>query len=112
MRVFCGHVISLTHKCDYLFIPSIQSLEAKVYNCPKFVGLPDLIKANVPESPFILAPDIDVNKGKLNIYLTIYTLGRRFTYNPLRIKKAAQKALRIHYEYRRQMQLQKLTPSK
>ena len=42
VKVFCGHVLSLVDNCDYVFIPSICSVEEKVYSCPKFIGLPDL----------------------------------------------------------------------
>ncbi|HSW56773.1 MAG TPA: acyl-CoA dehydratase activase-related protein [Dehalococcoidales bacterium] len=109
VRVFCGHVISLTGKCDYLFIPSVHSVEKKVYNCPKFIGLPDLIRANVPESPPILDPDIDVNKKKRELYWSIYRLGQHFSRNPWRIRKAVASAMEVHRSYRAEMRLQKLT---
>lgn len=109
VKVFCGHVLSLVNECDYMFIPSIHSVEPKVYNCPKFIGLPDLIKASIPECPSLLAPEIDVNNGKRVLYQTIYQLGRPFTWNPLKIKKAAEKALQVHQTYHAQMQCAKFT---
>lgn len=109
VRVFCGHVLSLVSKCDYLFIPSVQSVEKNAHNCPKFIGLPDLIRANISQCPPILDPDIDVNEGKKELYLTIYRLGRVFCLNPLRVKKAAEKAFMVHRKYRTQMCLEKLT---
>src|SRR3989304_1833646 len=57
VKVFSGHVFSLANKCDYLFIPAVHSMRQKVHNCPKFIGLPDLVKATVPECPSILDPD-------------------------------------------------------
>lgn len=109
VRVFCGHALSLVGKCDYLFIPSVQSVEKKVHSCPKFIGLPDLIRANISQCPPVLDPDIDVNKGKKELYLTIYRLGRVFCLNPLHVRKAAEKAFMVHGEYRTQMCLKKLT---
>src|SRR4030067_226238 len=44
VKVFLGHVISLVDKCDWMFIPAIRSVESKVYNCSKFLGLPDMTK--------------------------------------------------------------------
>ncbi|MDI6814616.1 MAG: acyl-CoA dehydratase activase-related protein [Dehalococcoidales bacterium] len=109
VKVYCGHVLSLVDKCDYVFIPSIRSLEPKVYNCPKFIGLPDVIRLAVPECPPILDPDIDISDGKRNLYQAIYKLGCRFSLNPLKIKKASEAAWRVHQEFQTQMQSQGLT---
>ena len=103
VKVYCGHVLSLSDKCDYMFIPSIISLEEKVHSCPKFIGLPDLVKANVPECPPLLDPDIDVEKGKRDLYQTLYKLGRPFTFSPLKIKRAVEKAFQAHRAYQSQM---------
>jgi predicted nucleotide-binding protein (sugar kinase/HSP70/actin superfamily) len=109
VKVFCGHVLSLVDRCDYVFIPSICSVEHKVYSCPKFIGLPDLVRATVPECPPILDPDIDVTKGQRELYQAIYKLGRPFTRSPLKVKKAAERALQVHRAYRAQMARQGLT---
>jgi len=109
VKVFCGHVLSLADKCDHVFIPSIRSLESRVYNCPKFIGLPDMIRVAVPECPPILDPDIDITNGKRNLYQAIYKLGRPFTRNPLKIKKASETAWQVHQEFQTQMPSQGLT---
>ncbi|MBI2864692.1 MAG: hypothetical protein HYX94_09055 [Chloroflexi bacterium] len=109
-KVFCGHVISLVGKCDYVFIPSIRSIEENVYNCSKFLGLPDLVKAVIPECPPILDVDIDVNKGKAELFAAIYQVGKRITWNPLKVKRASEEAWRVHQEYQSLMRRQGLTP--
>ncbi|TAK34945.1 MAG: hypothetical protein EPO21_07925 [Chloroflexota bacterium] len=109
-KVYCGHVIDLVGKCDYLFIPSIRSLEENVYNCSKFLGLPDLVRAVVPNCPPILDIDIDINKGKRTLYGSIYDAGRRFAWNPLKVKKAAEAAWQIHQEYLDSLRSKQLTP--
>ena len=43
-KIFHGHVISLKDKVDYLFIPRYTSVSRKEYVCPKFGGLPDMIR--------------------------------------------------------------------
>jgi len=63
VKIFLGHVISLAERCDYIFIPAIRSVKRKAYNCSKFLGLPDMTKAVIPESPPILDIEIDVNNG-------------------------------------------------
>ena len=99
VKAFCGQAASLKGKCDFILIPSIYSLEKNVYNCPKFIGLPDLIRSAIPESLPILDPDVDLDKGKSSFYLSLYNLGQRFSANPLRIKRAIDKAIQAQAEF-------------
>lgn len=100
-KVFCGHVIALCGRTDYVFIPSVRSIERDVYNCSKFLGLPDLVRNAVPESPPILDIEIDVNKGEKTVRREIHKLASVFTRNPLRVNKAYQKALDAEREFKR-----------
>ncbi|MFC1979368.1 acyl-CoA dehydratase activase-related protein [Chloroflexota bacterium] len=110
VKVFCGHVISLVEECDHIFIPAIRSVKSRVYNCAKFLGLPDMVKAVIPECPPILDIDIDVSKGKRELYLAIYRLGQHFTWNPSRVRRAALAALKAYTDYRTLMSDCGLTP--
>ena len=110
VKVFCGHAHSLIGKCDYLCIPSIHSVPPKAYNCPKFIGLPDIVRANVPGCPPILDPDIDVAKGRRRLYTAIYKLAQPLSRNPLKVRNVFIKAYKEHRSYREQMQRQGLTP--
>ncbi len=109
-KVFLGHVLSLVGKCDWTFIPAIRSVKKKVYNCSKFLGLPDMTKAVVPETPSILDIDIDINKGKRKLYQAIYQLGRHFTWNPFKIRQASIAAWQVHLNYNQLMSSHRLTP--
>ncbi len=111
VKVFCGHVLTLVEeKCDCVFIPAIRSVKRRIYNCSKFLGLPDMTKAVIPESPPILDIDIDINKGKRELYQAIYKLGRRFTWNPLKVRRAAIAAWQAHLKYKELMINESLTP--
>ena len=45
VKVYVGHVLNLLDKgVDKIFVPSIQSIAPKIYNCSKIRGLPDLIR--------------------------------------------------------------------
>ncbi|MFC2034239.1 acyl-CoA dehydratase activase-related protein [Chloroflexota bacterium] len=110
VKVYLGHVISLTEKCDYIFIPAVRSVKSKIYNCSKFLGLPDMTRAVVPESPPIIDTDIDINQGKRKLYQAIYKLGQQFTWNPTKVKKAGLNAWQAYLDYRESMCNQKLTP--
>ena len=110
VKIFIGHALHLMDKCDCLFIPAVRSIKRKIYNCAKFLGLPDMTRAVIPESPPILETDIDINRGKRHLYRSIYRLGRHFTLNPLKIRRASLAAWQTHLGYRRMMFSQGLTP--
>jgi predicted nucleotide-binding protein (sugar kinase/HSP70/actin superfamily) len=110
VKVYLGHVISLAGKCDYIFIPAVRSVKYHVYNCSKFLGLPDMTRAVISEAPPILDIDIDINKGKRKLYQDIYKLGRHFTLNPSKIKQAGLSAWQAYIQYRKLMSDKGLTP--
>lgn len=110
VKVFLGHVIFLADKCDYMFIPVIRSVKRRVYNCAKFLGLPDMTRAVIPECPPILDIDFDVNKGTESMYKAIYNLAKPFSKNKGDIKQAAVSAWEAYLNYRRLMVHEGLTP--
>jgi predicted nucleotide-binding protein (sugar kinase/HSP70/actin superfamily) len=110
VKLFFGHVIYLADKCDYMFIPAMRSLGQKAYYCSKFIGLPDMTRALVPECPPILDPEIDLNKGRRSLYHTIYSLGRHFNSDKSKIRKAVEQAEKAHLTYRKEMSNRGITP--
>ena len=56
MKVHLGHVEILKGKIDFLFLPRLVSFSADTYLCPKFLGLPDLVKAGIEDLPAALVP--------------------------------------------------------
>ncbi len=110
VKIYLGHVISLVGKCDFVFVPAIRSVRRKTYNCAKFLGLPDMTIAVVPESPPILDMDIDINKGKRFLYQEIYRVGRRFSWNPGTVRRAALAAWQAFLDYHSLMPGEGLTP--
>ncbi len=98
VKVFCGHVLDLADKCDYVFVPAIASLHMRTHNCSKFLGLPDIARAVVPEAK-VLDVDINTPQGQRELYRSIYSLGRHFTWNPLKIKAASEAAWQAHKSY-------------
>ena len=108
-KVFLGHVLSLVDQCDFVFIPAIRSTRKNIINCSKFLGLPDMTRAVIPESPSILEIDIDIGRGKRQLYQSIYQLGRHFTWNPFRVRRAVTAALQAYRQHRERMVNEKLT---
>lgn len=65
VKIYVGHVLNLLEKgVDKIFIPSIQSIAPKVYNCSKLRGLPDLIR-NVVKKDFTII-DVTFDKSQKN----------------------------------------------
>lgn len=95
VKVFYGHAISLADKCDYVFVPRTVSIENDAYTCPKFLGLPDMLRA-LPQNLPILSIDINAKKKRRYFYQALVKLGSRLGKNPVATYRAyikAQKAL-------------------
>ncbi len=110
VKVFIGHVISLVGKCDYVFVPSVRSMRVRVHNCPKFLGLPDMTKVAVPESPPVMDIDIDVNRGREKLLEAVYAAGKILTNDRARMEQAAEIAWEANLHYRRFMSTRRLAP--
>lgn len=63
VKLFLGHAVHLAGKCDALLVPHLISLEGKAFICPKFMGLPDLVRQALPGQRTI-AVRIDVRAGR------------------------------------------------
>ncbi len=108
-KVFLGHVLSLVDQCDFIFIPAIRSTKKNIINCSKFLGLPDITRSVIPESPPIMEIDIDIGRGKRQLYQAVYQLGRHFTWNPFRVRRAVNAALQAYRQHQEKMISEKLT---
>lgn len=54
IKVFHGHVAFIKDKCDIVFIPRVMQLFKGEFICPKFCGLPEMIKNNINNMPRII----------------------------------------------------------
>jgi predicted nucleotide-binding protein (sugar kinase/HSP70/actin superfamily) len=63
IKVLTGHALELMDGADYIFIPRYKSTDTLEFTCPKFCGLPDMIRLNIKNSAKILDIDIDLDKG-------------------------------------------------
>lgn len=61
IKVFHGHVRHLASRVDYLFIPRYVSADRATVFCPKFLGLPDMVKSMKGLGP-VLSPRIDTRR--------------------------------------------------
>lgn len=110
VKILLGHAVSLVDKCTFIFIPAVSSLGEKTYNCSKIIGLPNMARALIPECPAILDPVINVEKGRYNLYQNIYKLGRHFTSNPFKLRRAIAEAWKSNLAYRNRMSDEGIMP--
>ena len=110
VKVFFGHVFSLANDCDYVFVPAIHSPRQGVNSCPKFIGLPDLVRAIVPECPPLLDPDVDLNDGNRGLGEVAYEIGTLFTPARSKVEAAVRKALEASRAFRALMLAHRLSP--
>ncbi|MEA1961836.1 MAG: acyl-CoA dehydratase activase-related protein [Bacillota bacterium] len=89
IKVYFGHVRELcSADVDYVFIPRIVSVEPRSYICPKFMGVPDMIRAAFPDLPPMISPVVDVSKTDQRLKKEIIQVGRLLTRKTGLIKKA------------------------
>lgn len=94
VKTFHGHVADLIGRCDEVFVPRLVSVESRAYICPKFMGLPDMVRQAFKGSCGFLTPCFDLSRSRRKFYRSIWELGRRFTSSPLKVYSAYQKAKR------------------
>ena len=63
VKVYVGHAAYMAKRCDYLFVPRLVSLEPRTYMCPKFLGLPDMVRAALRDSVRLIDPTIDLSRS-------------------------------------------------
>lgn len=65
IKIMVGHILNLKEKgIDYLYLPRFKSIRKNVVLCPKFLGLPDLVKHSLPEFKNIIISDTIVSESE------------------------------------------------
>lgn len=103
LKLYYGHVFNLIRQgIDYLFIPRYISTTFGTYMCPKFLGLPDLVRGTIDNVPKIIELEIDLRK-KPKFYST-YETGRKLNQPIHKIIKAYEKAVKFYKNFRNLME--------
>ncbi len=69
IKVFFGHVSVLKDEVDAIFVPRYISVERLSYMCPKFIGLPDMVRAAVRNLPPVLDPVMNMREKGLEEFI-------------------------------------------
>lgn len=82
VKLFFGHVMALKDKVDQLFIPRIVCLNKKTVYCPKFLGLPDMIRHGLPDMPPVIDVRIDTRDRRFAVLKAFLATGEMLKQSP------------------------------
>lgn len=101
VKVYVGHILNLLDKgVDKIFVPCIQSIAPKVYNCSKIRGLPDLVR-NVIKRDFTLI-DATLDKSEKNggLYEFLTQAAKPFGITDMEtIKRASKNGWKVYNNF-------------
>ena len=79
VKVYYGHVMDLCQRgVDYIFAPRLVSVEHRGYICPKFMGIPDMLRAQIPELPPLIDIKVDMSRHERQLERDVLELGKLF----------------------------------
>lgn len=99
IKVYHGHVDYLKDKVDYIFIPRLTSIYKKEYNCPKHLGMAEMIKNNIDGLPEIIDSNLNLRESDRNIKKAALVTGRCFEESTKKIYKAFKDAYNKYNKY-------------
>lgn len=104
VKIFYGHVLDLIDRVDFLFVPRYTSVSRHEYVCPKFGGMPDMLRCTIPHLPPLIDPEINLRKSARSLYRPAEEVGSLFGMDPKTARLAYDQALTVYRAHRqRQM---------
>jgi predicted nucleotide-binding protein (sugar kinase/HSP70/actin superfamily) len=104
VKLAYGHVLDLAEKADLIFVPRLVSIKKREYICPKFLGFPDMIR-RIKRVPRLIDTNINLYKGRMEIYRAVHEVGKLFSCSSYRIWRAFLCSVKVHNQYQRLLQL-------
>lgn len=101
IKLFFGHILDIKDRVDTLYIPRVVCLNGKTVYCPKFLGLPDMIRHSVEKVPPIIDVRMDTRQGRFALLKAYIEIGRLFGAGKMNACRAYGKALLTLHNYNR-----------
>ncbi|MFW6035727.1 MAG: acyl-CoA dehydratase activase-related protein [Halothermotrichaceae bacterium] len=91
IKVYIGHTLNLLEKdVDYIFVPRFESIRKNRFFCPKFMGLPDMIKHGVKKvKDKLLSCSIKTETDDISDYRNYLSLLNKLDVTEKEVKNAA-----------------------
>lgn len=101
IKIYIGHVLNLLDKgIDKIFVPSIQSIAPKIYNCSKIRGLPDLVRNVVKKDFTMIEATLDKSEKNQGLYDFLFEIAAQFGITDMeRVKKASKAGWRTYNNF-------------
>jgi len=102
IKVYVGHILNLLDKgVDKIFVPSIQSIAPKIYNCSKIRGLPDLIRNVVKKDFQMIEATFDKSEKDQGFYEFLKEMAAPYGItDDKRIKKASKAGWKVYNNFK------------
>lgn len=101
IKLFRGHVLQLANEIDAVFIPRLVSVAKREYICPKFCGLPEMIRYSSAGLPLIISDTLNMHRAgsqkEMHDFFT--AVGRHLAHDNARIENAFIKAVEAEQSY-------------
>ena len=102
IKIYLGHILNLINKkgIKNIFVPSLQSIAPKIYNCSKIRGLPDLVR-NVVKGDFnLIEATLDKSTKKQGLYEFLRDAVAPFGIKDTdKIKQASKQGWRVYNNF-------------
>ncbi len=114
IKLYHGHVADLASKVDYVFCPRLVSVRkhgdfGTETFCPKFLGLPDMVRLAMDNLPEIIDVRVDLKQGKDELLNVCSQVGDLLGKSEVEIKKAYQSAMKVQKRFKKLL-YQNMTP--
>jgi predicted nucleotide-binding protein (sugar kinase/HSP70/actin superfamily) len=98
VKIHHGHVMALSNKADAIFIPRVMSISKNEYICPKFCGLPEMVKNSIDNLPHIIDTTINMRKNEKSVYYSMINAGKIVTSRKSILNRAFYNAMNAQIE--------------
>ncbi|HEY3374096.1 MAG TPA: acyl-CoA dehydratase activase-related protein [Candidatus Aquicultor sp.] len=100
VKLLHGHVVDLIERgIDYIFLPRVVCTNGRTVYCPKFLGLPDMVRSSITDLPELIDVRYDNRDNKRELKRVALEVGNRLSCNNRRVKQALEAALADHRRY-------------
>ena len=101
IKIYLGHILNLMSKgVKNIFVPSLQSIAPKIYNCSKIRGLPDLVRNVIKGEINIIEPTLDKSAKNQGLYTFLEETVKPFGITNIdKIKKASKQGWKVYNNF-------------
>jgi len=101
MKLMVAHCLGLAEKVDLLFVPRLISIHRKYIMCPKFRGVPDIIKLATGGETEVMDESFDSRLGSNPWGVFSRAIGERLGLRSREIRAASREALCVQEKFER-----------